>query len=58
MTDAKMRKALKELVEACAYVKPFVGEVLSEGEVTVKNMRKAMRFCAAVENAQKLLGDD
>lgn len=53
------RAALKELVDACAYVKPFAGEILSEGEsVTVKNMRNAMRFCAAVERAQKLLGED
>jgi hypothetical protein len=53
------QKALKELVEASAYVKPFAGEILSEGEnVTVKNMRNAMRFCAAVERAQKLLGED
>lgn len=57
--QADFRKALKELVDASAYVKPFAGEILSEGEnVTVKNMRKAMRFCAAVENAQQLLGDD
>lgn len=57
--DNEMRKALKELVEASAYVKPFAGEILSEGEnVTIKNMRNAMRFCAAVERAQKLLGED
>ncbi len=54
----EIKNAMRELVEACAYVKPFAGEVLSEGEnVTVKNMRHAMRFCAAVENAQKLLGE-
>jgi hypothetical protein len=40
-------------------VKPFAGEILSEGEnVTVKNMRNAMKFCAAIERAQKLLGEE
>jgi hypothetical protein len=57
--QTRLRAVLRELVEACAYVKPFAGEVLSEGEnVTVKKMREAMRFCAAVEAAQKLLGDE
>ncbi len=57
--SAKLLAALRELVDACAYVKPFAGEILSEGEnVTVKNMRNAMRFCAAVERAQKLMGDE
>jgi hypothetical protein len=52
------RKVLRDLVDACAYVKPFAGEILSEGEnVTVKNMRNAMKFCAAIERAQKLLGE-
>jgi hypothetical protein len=55
----ELHKALKDLVDACAYVKPFAGEILSEGEnVTVKNMQNAMKFCAAIERAQKLLGED
>lgn len=44
--------ALRELVSACAYVQPISGTMAGD---TILNMRRAFRFMAAVERAQKLL---
>ena len=49
-------KALRELVEACEYVKPFAGAVAVEA--SVKDIRRAGRFVKAVENAKAILERD
>lgn len=50
-----LKDALRELVDACGYVKPFSGAVATSA--SVKDVRHAGRFMAAVENAKKILDD-
>ena len=45
-----MLAALKELTDACAYVAPIAGAVATKA--SVKDIRNAGRFMAAVEKAQ------
>lgn len=47
--------ALRELVEACEYVRPFAGCVAVTA--SVKDIRLAGRFVKAVENAKRILRD-
>ncbi len=50
-----VRRALRELVEACEYVKPFAGAVAVKA--SVKDIRQAGRFVKAVEIARAALNE-
>jgi hypothetical protein len=51
---ARLRAALGNLVDACAYVSPIAGAVATEA--SVKHIRQAGKFMKAVEQAREALG--
>ena len=53
--EDRLRDALNELIEACAYVSPIAGAVATTA--SVKDIRNAGRFIAAVEAAKETLAD-
>jgi hypothetical protein len=53
--EDRLRDALNELIEACAYVSPIAGAVATTP--SVKDIRNAGRFIAAVEAAKKIVAD-